>query len=53
MPTTSRALQAAAHATSRRLESAWADTLGEERFASLRETLREMIAGGGSLTPRS
>jgi DNA-binding MarR family transcriptional regulator len=47
-----RALQAAAHQTSRTLEASWADTLGEERFASLRETLRAMIDEGGSLTPR-
>jgi DNA-binding MarR family transcriptional regulator len=44
-----RALQAAAHATSRRLETAWAECLGEERFASLRGTLQDMIAAGGSL----
>ena len=39
-----RALQAAAHQTSRRLERAWADIVGEERFADLRTTLEDMIA---------
>jgi hypothetical protein len=41
-----RALQAAAHDTSRTLEAAWADSLGEERFAVLRATLQDMIAAG-------
>ena len=41
-----RALQAAAHQTSRELESDWAQSLGEERFADLRATLQDMIAAG-------
>ena len=41
-----RALQAAAHQTSRELEADWAQCLGEERFADLRTTLQDMIAAG-------
>lgn len=41
-----RALQAAAHQTSRELEAEWAASLGEERFDILRATLRDMIAAG-------
>jgi DNA-binding MarR family transcriptional regulator len=41
-----RTLQDAAHETSRRLEAAWAASLGEERFAVLRATLQDMIAAG-------
>jgi DNA-binding MarR family transcriptional regulator len=44
-----RELQRAAHETSRTLERAWSESLGEERFAVLRETLQEMIAAGGTL----
>ena len=41
-----RAQQAAAPQTSRELESDWAQSLGEERFADLRATLQDMIAAG-------
>jgi DNA-binding MarR family transcriptional regulator len=44
-----RELQRAAHETSRTLERSWSESLGEERFAVLRETLQEMIAAGGTL----
>src|SRR5207342_2282674 len=46
-----RALQAAAHQTSRELEAEWADIVGEERFAGLRSTLQDMIAAGAVSRP--
>jgi DNA-binding MarR family transcriptional regulator len=47
-----RALQAAAHQTSRELEADWAPSLGEERFAELRATLRNTIAAGAAHSAR-
>jgi DNA-binding MarR family transcriptional regulator len=39
-------LQRISHETSRDLEAAWARTVGEERFAALRDTLEELVARG-------
>jgi DNA-binding MarR family transcriptional regulator len=46
-----RALQTAAHQTSRRLERTWADVVGEDRFADLRATLQDMIASSAPSAP--
>jgi hypothetical protein len=35
----------------RALEEDWAQSLGEERFAELRATLRDMIAAGAGRRP--
>jgi DNA-binding MarR family transcriptional regulator len=39
-------LQRLAHETSRELEAAWAQTIGEERFADLRSALEEIVERG-------
>lgn len=41
-----RALQRSAHEISLALERVWATTLGEERFALVREALEEVVATG-------
>ena len=46
-----RALQTAAHQTSRRLERTWAHVVGEDRFADLRATLQDMIASSAPSAP--
>ncbi len=43
-------LQSTAHVISRELETAWADRLGERRFAALRETLEDMLAAGEEIS---
>ncbi len=46
-----RELQRAAHETSRTLERSWSESLGEDRFAVLRQTLQDMIDAGGTIAP--